>query len=84
MDHTENDHSIVEISFTEPLHSNGHGTDPQETSYVLAVTCLSVRYLAIHVTLSTYHTIRYHSPGDRIKHQALVGPNSLCIKHVHT
>jgi hypothetical protein len=40
--------------FIEPLRRNGHGTDPQETSYVLAVTCLSVRYLAVHVTIIIY------------------------------
>jgi hypothetical protein len=39
------------------LHSNGHGTDPQKTSYVLAVTCLSVRYLAIHVTILIYSSL---------------------------
>jgi hypothetical protein len=42
---------IHDNMFIEPLRSNVHGTDTQKTSYVLAVTCLSVRYLAIHVTL---------------------------------
>jgi hypothetical protein len=37
MDPTENGHSIVQSSFTEPLHSNGNGADPQKTSYVIAV-----------------------------------------------
>jgi hypothetical protein len=34
----ENGRSIVESSFTEPLHSNGHGAEPQKTSYVIAST----------------------------------------------
>jgi hypothetical protein len=36
----ENGCSIVESLFTEPLHSNGHGTDPQKTSYII-VTLLA-------------------------------------------
>jgi hypothetical protein len=36
-DPTEKGRSIVECSFTELLHSNGHGTDPQKTSYVIPI-----------------------------------------------
>jgi hypothetical protein len=32
----ENGRSIVESSFTEPLHKNGHGADAQNISYVIA------------------------------------------------
>jgi hypothetical protein len=34
----ENGRSIVESSFSEPLHSNGHGADPQKISYVIPST----------------------------------------------
>jgi hypothetical protein len=44
-DSTENGRSSVESSFIEPLPSNGHGTDPQKTSYVISSKRLYWRWL---------------------------------------
>jgi hypothetical protein len=48
----------------------------QKTSYVLAVTCLSVRYLAIHVPICNI----FSNQLDKIENYFLTYQSEQCLK----